>query len=281
MKLTYYGTSAGGGIPEIFCSCRVCEYARAHRGKDIRTRSQAVIDDRLSIDYSVDTFLHSAYSGLDMRRIHHILITHAHHDHFLQDDVISRPEGVNEPVRFYASEKSGSSLKRAIDAREEAYLSGRSKRTSNFKPEMHYLDFYKPIELLDYTVTPLRANHAPNVDAMIFMISSKGKNILWAHDTGLLLPEAVDFIKNSGVIFDFVSLDCTLERGNPITKAHMDIDRCKETVDILKENGNIDSNTVVAVSHIGHLVKRTHSELEEEAKELGMIVAYDGMTVEI
>ncbi len=278
MKLTYYGTSAGGGIPEIFCSCRICENARVNRGKDIRTRSQAVLDDCLSIDYSVDTFLHSAYGGLDMRKIKHILITHAHHDHFLEDDVISRPEGAVD-VHFYASEKSGKKLKNAIDAREAAYAEGRSKRTCDFRPQMHFIDFYQPLQILDYTVTPIRANHAPNVDAMIFIISGRGKSILWAHDTGLLLPEAVEFIKNSGIVFDLVSLDCTLERGNPITKSHMDIDRCKQTYDLLLANGNVTDSTTVIVSHIGHLVKRTHAELEAEAADLGMLVAYDGMTV--
>ena len=46
MKIKYYGTSAGAGIPEIFCNCRVCNYARENKGKDIRTRSQAVIDEK-------------------------------------------------------------------------------------------------------------------------------------------------------------------------------------------------------------------------------------------
>ncbi len=281
MKLTYYGTSAGGGIPEIFCHCRVCEYARANRGKDIRTRSQAVIDGRLSIEYPVDTFLHSTYCGLDMRKINHVLITHAHYDHFLTQDILSRPEGTTEPVRFYASEKSGAPFKRAIEAGEEAYRTGKRKRTCNFKVEMNFLEFYKPTQILDYTVIPLRARHADNIDGMIFIISSGGKNILWAHDTGVFRTEAIEYIRDSGIVFDFISLDCTLERGNPITPAHMDLNQCKQMLDVLSANGNTREGTVTAISHIGHLVKRTHEELEREARELGMCVAYDGMTIEI
>lgn len=30
MKIKYYGTGTSGAIPEMFCSCRVCEYARSH-----------------------------------------------------------------------------------------------------------------------------------------------------------------------------------------------------------------------------------------------------------
>ena len=34
MKIKYYGTGTSGAIPEMFCSCRVCEYARSHGGKE-------------------------------------------------------------------------------------------------------------------------------------------------------------------------------------------------------------------------------------------------------
>ena len=76
MKITYFGTGGGAGVPEIFCSCRVCEVARQRRGRDIRTRSQAAINDDLIIDFPVDTFLHTLHGGLDMRKYHHVLITH-------------------------------------------------------------------------------------------------------------------------------------------------------------------------------------------------------------
>ena len=66
MKIKYYGTGTSGAIPEMFCSCRVCEYARSHGGKDIRSRSQATVGD-LMIDFSHDAFMHTVYGGLDMR----------------------------------------------------------------------------------------------------------------------------------------------------------------------------------------------------------------------
>ncbi len=281
MKIKYYGTSAGGGIPEKFCSCRVCEYAREHGGKDIRTRSQAVVDGVLSIDFPVDVFMHTVYGGLDMRKINHVLITHAHHDHFLEAEVMSRPQGMDKPVVFYGSEKTMRGLKRSVDATEEAYRTGARKRTCNFKVEVENLQMYEPKDILNYRIIPLRARHADNVDGMIFVIQSEGKSVLWAHDTGLLRTEAKEYLKNSGIVFDFVSLDCTLKRGEPITASHMDIEQCAQTVNELRENGNINENTVVAISHIGHLLEQTHEELSKEAEGFGMLVAYDGMTVQI
>ena len=52
MKIQYLGTAAAEGIPAIFCDCKTCQKARKLGGKEIRTRSQAIIDDRLLIDFS-------------------------------------------------------------------------------------------------------------------------------------------------------------------------------------------------------------------------------------
>ena len=115
---------------------------------------------------------------------------------------------------------------------------------------------------------------------MIFAIESDGKSILWGHDTGKFPKETVEWIRNSGLVFDLVSLDCTLERGKQITPSHMDLDWCIEMAELLRKNGNADAHTKFILSHIGHLVCRTHDELVAEAAEKSMLVAYDGMEIE-
>jgi ribonuclease BN (tRNA processing enzyme) len=194
MKLKYYGTSAGGGIPEIFCSCRICEHARKYKGKNIRTRSQAMLDDVLAIEYPVDTFAHTAYLGLDLRKVRHILITHGHHDHYLPEDIFSRPQGENWPVHFYCSEFTAAKLQKTIDGTEADFASGRRTRTCDYKVAAHALIPYQTTEILDYKVTPLRARHAEAIGAMIFIIQKGDKSILWAQDTGKFHPDAICFL---------------------------------------------------------------------------------------
>lgn len=282
MKIKYYGTGAGAGIPEIFCSCRVCEYARLHKGKDYRTRSQAVVDDSFGIDYS-DVFQHTLHYGLDMRRIKHVLITHDHYDHFMKADILSRAVGMTEPINFYFSEKTGSGLAKSVEARKNAFSSGNRKCNGNeVLVETHFLEKFNKYEIDSYTVIPLPARHGGEaLGAYIYIIQKDGKNLLWAHDTGKFTDETKEFIKNSKLVFDLVSLDCTLKRGEQITASHMDVDWCKETIDMMKEDGNATDDTKVVLSHIGHLVERTHDELTEEIAPLGMVAAFDGMEIEI
>ena len=281
MKLKYYGTGAGYGLPEVFCDCRICRHARENGGKNIRTRSMALLDGCLAIDLSVDTFHHCAFAGLDMHKVKHVLVTHSHHDHFFTSDLFSRVRGMTEPVNFYLSEASGKSVNAIVEKHKAEFAAGTRDPKAWTLAEVHTLEYFKPIEILEYKITPLPARHVKALEPMIFVIERGGKSILWGHDTGLLLPEAAEWIKNSGLHFDLVSLDCTLRRGEQITKSHMDLDWCIETATMLRDGGNANDNTKFILSHIGHLVDRTHDELTSEAAEYGMIAAWDGMEIEI
>jgi phosphoribosyl 1,2-cyclic phosphate phosphodiesterase len=283
MKITYFGTGGGAGVPEIFCSCRVCEVARQRRGRDNRTRSQAAINDDLIIDFPVDTFLHTLHGGLDMRKYHHVLITHSHFDHFLHQDLFSRAKGADIPLNIYVTEGSAKQVKQVKEAREQAFATGKRIRTDEMEIRIHIVRYFEPFCLLGYRVTPLRAHHAANVESAIYLIEDTegGRRLLWAHDTGLLPKDTMEYLAEKGGRLDFVSLDCTLERGNCITAGHMDLERCLDTLNWLRGCGLADSGTKAVISHIGHLLGRTHAELEAEAAELGFITAYDGMTIQI
>ena len=55
MKLTYLGTAAAEAVPAIFCNCEICKEARKLGGKNVRTRSQALINDDLLLDFPAGT----------------------------------------------------------------------------------------------------------------------------------------------------------------------------------------------------------------------------------
>ena len=58
MKLTYLGTGAAEGWPALFCNCKNCQEAARLGGRNIRTRSQSLINTDLLIDLPPDTYLH-------------------------------------------------------------------------------------------------------------------------------------------------------------------------------------------------------------------------------
>ena len=110
MKIKFLGTAAAEGLPALFCDCKNCTYARKVRGKNIRSRSQSIIDNSLLIDFPADTYLHYVMHDFDLPNVKNCLITHGHMDHFYLEDVEMRKVGCfsnlknNPPLNFYAPE---------------------------------------------------------------------------------------------------------------------------------------------------------------------------------
>ena len=64
MKIKFLGTAAAEAFPAMFCDCENCKKARSLGGKNIRTRSQTLIDNDLFIDYPFKRGRYSDKRGL-------------------------------------------------------------------------------------------------------------------------------------------------------------------------------------------------------------------------
>src|SRR5436305_7709524 len=82
MKVTLLGTASAEGMPGLFCRCETCAKVRAVGGKNIRTRSSALIDNVLKIDFPPDTLSQVVRNGIDLSTVNAVLFTHGHDDHF-------------------------------------------------------------------------------------------------------------------------------------------------------------------------------------------------------
>ena len=277
MKLIYYGTAAAEAMPALFCYCDNCERARKAGGKNIRTRSQALVNDDLLIDLPCDTYMHIVNYGLDLRSIEQILITHSHEDHLyplelgnLRPPFAHRKDGAN-PVRIYASEKSS---KEITDAIEKTGVAGEYAQYCR-------LNVFEPRQIGKYTVTPLLANHAMKLDPLIYAISDGEKSMLYGNDTGWFMPETWEYIEKNKMYFNFVSLDCTCTCDDiPYANNHMNLLTCSQTKEKMIEIGCADENTVFCIHHFSHNGGYTYDELVPVAKKLGFLVSYDSMEVE-
>ena len=69
MKFRYLGTAASEGWPALFCNCEYCLKAKKLGGKNLRTRSQAIVNDDMLIDFPGDTFAHMLATGMDFSKV--------------------------------------------------------------------------------------------------------------------------------------------------------------------------------------------------------------------
>ncbi len=274
MKLTYYGTGAGEGWPGLFCSCRLCEEARRLKGKNIRTRSQALINDDLLIDLTPDTNMHCLVYGLKLEKIDHLLVTHSHSDHFYPPDLelLREPFAHNHPNIFniYGNDS----------VRERVWTGVPKVNEVEDRFCFHRAELFRPIAIKDYTVVPLRALHDRKEECLFYQITQGDKTILYAHDTGFFPDDTMNYLKEHRRHLDLVSLDCTTQSEED-GKNHMGLADAVKEKQRLISLGLADDSTKWVVNHFSHNGLWLHDQMVEEAKKVGFMVSYDTMEIEI
>lgn len=276
MKIKYLGSGGGAGIPELFCSCRICENSRKNGGKEIRNRPLAVINEELCIDLPCDARSSFLQQGFDARKIRYLLITHNHYDHFMSENFFTRPEDWDS-LDLFISKGSGAGLVKKCEELQKIKPQGTMRPICY--PRVHLVKAFEEFQAGNYSIVPIPANHAPELEAMNFIISYNGIHVLWLHDSGLMREETLRYLQNKDVCFSFVSLDCFLAKGEHAQSDHMNITQCACTVEQLKLSRCVNENTLIYLSHIGHLVNQTHEELVNEARRFRFHVAYDGAEI--
>ncbi|MBE6592164.1 MAG: hypothetical protein E7646_09005 [Ruminococcaceae bacterium] len=273
MKLTYLGTAAAEGFPAVFCNCQYCQEARKLGGKNIRTRSQAIINDDLLIDLCPDTYHHFLVNNIESHKIKYLVITHAHGDHLYPVELCNRQKPYAHGMEAPTLEVYGS----ALSIERATQICGAPKNVS-----FNVIDRFQRFELGEYTLWSLPARHMDQKNAFFYVIKQGEKTLLYGHDTGFFYDEVFDFFKNEGFKFDLVSLDCTNgDIAISDTSSHMGFENNKRLLERLESIGCIGPATKKIINHFSHNANPIHEHFTKRAASFGCDVSYDSMTVEI
>jgi phosphoribosyl 1,2-cyclic phosphate phosphodiesterase len=272
MKIKYLGTAAAEGWPGVFCNCVLCKKALESGGKNIRTRSQALIDDSILIDFPPDTYAHYIKYKFNLSDIKTLLVTHSHTDHFYVTDLTMRckplAHNLSCKMQIYGNSKVE---KMFYDTMPSKY---------NVKDNYDFIkvDPFVPLHIDKYTITPLLANHDKSEQCLLYLIEDTDKCLLYGNDTGMFLEATWEYLKNKHI--DLVSLDCTSQSIKD-GKNHMGLADTIEVKERLEALGITDENTKYVLNHFSHNGGWLHQEMEKNASQYDFMVAYDGFEIEI
>lgn len=289
MKIKFLGTAAAEGYPALFCNCENCMKAKKLGGKNIRTRSQSIIDGQLLIDFPADTYLHYLTHGFDLPMVKNCIITHGHSDHFYEEDVIMRAPVYslledNVPLNFYGPKDV---YKRLVDTIK-------LNEIKDTHVVAHLVEHYKTYDVGGYQVTPLPAAHAGYVKnedngdkkfkyyPVTYVIEKDGKSMLYHHDSSYYDDDyTIEFLKNRKKPFDLVTFDCNNGLNEETFRGHLGYAQCVKYVEFFKQNGLATDKTIFVVNHFSHNGKGTvYDELKPVAEKDGFIASYDGLEIE-
>ena len=278
MKVKFLGTIAAEGGPALFCNCAYCKEAQRRGGKDIRTRSQILINDDMLVDFPADTYMHKLQYNIDMSKIKYLLITHSHHDHFYPQDLFTRGgqsgyDMIEPDLEIYCNQ--------AVNDR--FILIGGENLEPIKKNALHWhiVDAFEEIKTERYEFWTLKAQHMKNENALFYLIKQGDKAFLQCNDTGCLFEEVYDYLSKLGVKIDLVALDCTMGKQTKSYFGHMNLAECLETVERMRGSNFVKPNTRFILTHLCHNGLLLHDDYEKLCAPHGVEVAYDGLEIEI
>ena len=274
MKIAYLGTGAAEGTPAIFCSCPYCSGVRLRGGKEIRSRSQILIDGELSVEFPPDAFYHAA-AGARLNEIKYVLVTHSHMDHFYAHDFILH----GYKYAYGAGRLDIYGNAEVLKVFEEC--TRRELRADVGQTvALHEVKAFEPVFFGKWRVTPLPARHSSE-SPLTYCLEKDGKRILHLTDTGYPPEENFEFLqKAGGKPFDLITFDCTFLFGTGSDR-HMTIEENEKIRTRLTRLGLADGNTRCVITHFSHNAEPTAEKLRRAEREYGVIAAYDGMTLEL
>ena len=282
MKVLFMGTAAAEGIPSIFCSCDTCKRARNLGGRNIATRSQALIDESILLDLGPDTYMHFLNYNLSLGDITNLFITHSHCDHITVNEFDNRRYGMaygvkDKKMRIHCS----SFVKEQIYKQFEA-LTDINMSTLDDYYEFIVLEPYKSVIVDAYTVTPLPAKHgSAKEQCFIFLFEKDGRSFLYGNDTGI--PDESLYVNLAAMNkkIDILALDCTKGDIEKNYYSHMSMNENKQMLNKLIEYGICTQDAVCYCNHFSHNCQMVYDELVVAAKKYQFEVTYDGLEIKI
>ena len=287
MKIQFLGTAAAEGYPALFCECENCKKARERGGKNIRSRSQSLIDDTILIDFCPDTYMHFILHNIDLKEIKHCIITHGHSDHFYESEVPMRGKGFSHvstgALNFYAPKDVYKRIENII----------KDKKIEKEYIVSHLVEPYKTYDIAGYKITPLPAVHAGydvrhddgtrefEYYPVTYIIEKGETSMLYHHDSDFYAEETIEFLKKRKKPFDLVTFDCTNALLPKTYVGHLGLKEGVEYARFFKENGLATEKTKFVVNHFSHNgTGSLYDDIKVTAEREGFIASYDGLTVE-
>lgn len=279
MKIKFLGTAAAEGVPAVFCNCDTCKRAKARGGKDVRTRSQILIDDDILFDFPMDTYMHMLAYKLDLSRVTRVLITHSHMDHCYPQEFCMR----GGPFAHGMTESNVTVF--CNSTVREMFLSDIAREV---RPEVERgisVRVLRPYDKLtdgDTELIALPASHTKGEECLVYFVRRGGAGALLLNDTGILDIEVYKRLYELGGRVDFVALDCTYGAvKSGAGRRHMGLYDDAEQIELMRRAGVLNDGARLFATHFSHNTDLDYDGMVKAAAPLGMEIAYDGCEVEI
>lgn len=277
----FWGTSAAEGVPAPFCQCATCREAREHPAFQ-RLRTCFRLTDKIMVDLGADAVSQSIKYG-QISKVEHVLVTHTHDDH-LNPHMMMEAFWCKEQrntLHYYFTDRAYDIVQHW--RRNDWILKGMVPMWEEQGiVAFHKLEYGKRYEIEGVGVTPFKGNHVGNVrenSALYLLELPDGRTLFYGLDSGPYFPETLEALRQYHI--DLFVSECAFGRVKCPHAQHMDIHEVRELVDQLLQQGTLDQNSALYITHINH--GTSHNGMLEAVAQLDFpiptTVCLDGMNI--
>ncbi len=280
MNVTLLGTSSAEGWPALFCRCQACVLAQKLGGKNIRTRSSAIIDGVLKIDFPPDIHAQCIKNDLDLGALEAVLFTHGHDDHCAGAEIQYRGKYFVEDqhaqeLPLYGSQDVLDKILTAFHTDPDG-----SYDHSLYPVTLNTLHVWEQAIVAGYKVTPIAANHDHSRECYNFLIEDRaGTVLLYATDTGWYSEDTWRRLSHYHV--DAAVIECSKGFEDGGYEGHLGIRQVVAFRQKLIDVGVMSPDAPCVTTHMSHLSGVMHDELDAWFKPYGIAAGYDGMAFRV
>jgi adenosylcobinamide kinase/adenosylcobinamide-phosphate guanylyltransferase len=262
MQVRLLGSGAADGWPNPFCTCASCEAQRTHAVTRVST--SALVDDTLLLDLGPDTARAAERAGVRLGGVRHVLVTHAHPDHWAPAALLWRQWA-----------RPGDPLVLAGPApvvAEAAHWLGPDAAV-----ERQVLAPGEELALGGYRVRALAAAH--EVPCLLYDVTAPdGARLLYATDTGPLPEQTLAALQ--GAALDLLLLEQTFGAHVAHGTQHHDLPTFGATLAELRRRGALRVDARVVAVHLGHH-NPPEPELVARLTDMGAEPGRDGLVLAV
>ncbi len=262
MKLIFLGTGAADWDINAY-----------QKGLPQRRFSSALVDGSLLIDPGPHIFHFIENEGAPdlLDGVRNIIVTHSHADHFCPESVARLCLG--RDCTLWADAACHRKLVRALGEEQAGRIRFVETRLG------------RDYDIDGYTVTPLRSNHAtddPDEDTRLYLVEREGRILYYGCDSAWIPTTAWNVIKTKAVNAMVLECTCgTVARNDWRIFEHNTLEMLELMLTTFKKYNYFAEDVRYYASHLARTLHEDHEKTAAALADMGVTMAYDGLTVEI
>ena len=289
MRIQLLGTAAGDfpRVDNLEDKFAYLPRVRELGGKNLRCAAQAMIFPDILIDYydgcQLETF------GIPTESIKHLFITHAHWDHFRPLEILKFSDKLQHQLQVYGNHSVIDAL-RFADTYDFDRNDGRfTVRENHADIGYHVLEPEQTYDIGDTTVAAVHGNHGldksnnmiMDLACLNYVFERGGKTIFYGLDSSYPFPLTVEYLRRFRL--DAAVFDATYGQWpiDVVRSGHHNLSMLIETIEEFREAGILHEDSILLASHIALAEVKPHDDLIDDFSAEGIVLAYDGLVVDV